>query len=94
VALVGGSFAPVGGHNPHEPLAPRCAVLHGPNVWNFSESYERLDSLGQSQYIRDVDEVVRSVTAVWATQREPDAAALVDPQAEAVISRVLDHLPS
>jgi hypothetical protein len=36
---------------------------------------------------------VRSVTAAWATQRETDAAALADPQAEAVITRVLGHLP-
>jgi 3-deoxy-D-manno-octulosonic-acid transferase len=93
IALVGGSFAQVGGHNPHEPLALGCTVLHGPNVWNFSESYERLDSLGQSQQVQDVDDVVRSVNAVWAMRREPDAAALVDPQAEAVITRVLSHLP-
>ena len=93
IALVGGSFAPVGGHNPHEPLALGCAVLHGPNVWNFSESYERLDSLGQSSLVQGADDVVRSVTAAWATQRATEAAALVDPQAEAVITRVLSHLP-
>ncbi len=93
VALVGGSFAQVGGHNPHEPLALGCSVLHGPNVWNFSESYERLDSLGQSQPVQDVDDVVRAVDAVWARRREPEAAALLDPQAEAVITRVLSHLP-
>jgi 3-deoxy-D-manno-octulosonic-acid transferase len=93
IALVGGSFAPVGGHNPHEPLALGCAVLHGPNVWNFSESYERLDSLGQSSLVQGADDVVRSVTAAWATQRATEAAAMVDPQAEAVITRVLSHLP-
>jgi len=93
IALVGGSFAPVGGHNPHEPLALGCAVLHGPNVWNFSESYERLDSLGHSALVPDVDELVRSVTAAWSAPRDPEAMALVDPQAEAVITRVLHHLP-
>ena len=93
IALVGGSFAPVGGHNPHEPLALGCAVLHGPNVRNFSESYERLDGLGQSSLVRGVDDVVRGVTSAWSTPRDPDAAALVDPQAEAVITRVLSHLP-
>lgn len=93
IALVGGSFAPVGGHNPHEPLALGCAVLHGPNVWNFSESYERLDALGQSSLVGNGDEVVRGVTAAWSTPHDSDAAALVDPQAEAVITRVLSHLP-
>ncbi|MGE0097374.1 MAG: 3-deoxy-D-manno-octulosonic acid transferase [Hydrogenophaga sp.] len=93
IALVGGSFAPVGGHNPHEPLALGCAVLHGPDVWNFSESYERLDGLGQSLLVRDVDEIVQAVVAAWSTPRDPEAAALVDPQAEAVITHVLSHLP-
>lgn len=93
IALMGGSFAPVGGHNPHEPLALGCAVLHGPNVWNFSESYERLDALGQSSLVHSADDLVRSVESAWLQPREPDAVALVDPQAEAVITRVLSHLP-
>ena len=74
-------------------LALGCAVLHGPNVWNFSESYERLDALGQSSLVGNGDEVVRGVTAAWSTPHDSDAAALVDPQAEAVITRVLSHLP-
>ncbi|MCW5653771.1 3-deoxy-D-manno-octulosonic acid transferase [Hydrogenophaga sp.] len=94
IALVGGSFAPVGGHNPHEPLALGCAVLHGPNVWNFSESYERLDALGHSRPVPDADAVVRAVSAVWTQPHARDTAARSDPQAEVVISRVLGLLPA
>ena len=61
VALVGGSVAEVGGHNPHEPLALGCAVLHGPNVWNFAESYERLDAMGLSRPVTGVDMLVDAV---------------------------------
>lgn len=93
VALVGGSFASVGGHNPHEPLALGCAVLHGPNVWNFAESYERLDSLRQARRVGSEAEVAQEVAAVWGSNRPVNTAALVDAQAEAVIERVLGHLP-
>lgn len=94
VALVGGSFASVGGHNPHEPLALGCAVLHGPNVWNFAESYERLDSLRQARPVNSEADVAREVAAVWGANRPVDTTALVDDQAEAVIERVLNHLPA
>ncbi|WP_332751047.1 3-deoxy-D-manno-octulosonic acid transferase [Hydrogenophaga sp.] len=93
VALVGGSFASVGGHNPHEPLALGCAVLHGPNVWNFAESYERLDSLRQARPVNSEADVAREVAAVWGANRPVDTTALVDEQAEAVIERVQALLP-
>ena len=63
VALVGGSIAAVGGHNPFEPLALGCAVLHGPNVWNFAESYQQLDALGLSQPVTDAAQLAAAVAA-------------------------------
>ncbi|MBT9465973.1 glycosyltransferase N-terminal domain-containing protein [Hydrogenophaga sp.] len=93
VALVGGSFASVGGHNPHEPLALGCAVLHGPNVWNFAESYERLDGLRQARRVNSEADVAREVAAVWGANLPVDTTALVDEQAEAVIERVQALLP-
>lgn len=93
VALVGGSFASVGGHNPHEPLALGCAVLHGPNVWNFAESFERLDDLRQARLVSSEADVAREVAAVWSVNRPVHTTALVDEQAEAVIERVQALLP-
>jgi 3-deoxy-D-manno-octulosonic-acid transferase len=66
VALVGGSIAQVGGHNPYEPLALGCAVLHGPNVWNFAESYQQLDALGLSQPVADAAQLAAAVAAAWS----------------------------
>ena len=93
VALVGGSFASVGGHNPHEPLALGCAVLHGPNVWNFAESYERLNGLRQARLVNSEADVALEVAAVWSANQPVDTTALVDAQAEAVIERVQALLP-
>jgi len=44
VAFVGGSIAAKGGHNPYEPVQLDCAVIHGPQVFNFAGIYARLDA--------------------------------------------------
>lgn len=66
VAMMGGSWASVGGHNPHEPLALGCHVVHGPNVWNFAESYKDLDTQDLSQLAIDVEAIAQAVSAIWA----------------------------
>ena len=42
ICIVGGSLADRGGHTPWEPAAHRCAIVHGPHVANFTESYGAL----------------------------------------------------
>jgi 3-deoxy-D-manno-octulosonic-acid transferase len=41
VALLGGSFAPLGGQNLIEAAACGCTVVMGPHTFNFSEVAER-----------------------------------------------------
>jgi 3-deoxy-D-manno-octulosonic-acid transferase len=68
-------------------------VLHGPNVWNFAESYERLDGLRQARLVNGESDVARDVAAVWGANRPVHTTALVDEQAESVIERVQALLP-
>ena len=42
-ALIGGSLAEVGGHNPFEAIKLGCAVISGRNVKNFKEIYATLE---------------------------------------------------
>lgn len=37
VACIGGSFTAIGGHNPIEPAQLGCAIVFGPQMYNFSE---------------------------------------------------------
>jgi 3-deoxy-D-manno-octulosonic-acid transferase len=37
IACIGGSFTPVGGHNPIEAAQLNCAIIFGPYMYNFSE---------------------------------------------------------
>lgn len=93
VALVGGSFASVGGHNPHEPLALGCRVLHGPHVWNFAESYQQLDAAGLSLPVADDAGVERAVEAAWAGAAAPGARPPEDGRAAGVLAHLLGLLP-
>ncbi len=51
VALMGGTFGPVEGHNPWEPAALGAAVLHGPRVANFAADYAALDTAGAARAV-------------------------------------------
>ncbi|UXX84000.1 3-deoxy-D-manno-octulosonic acid transferase [Roseovarius pelagicus] len=46
VVCLGGSFTPVGGHNPYEPAYAGAAVLHGPLYTNFSGAYAEFNAFG------------------------------------------------
>jgi 3-deoxy-D-manno-octulosonic-acid transferase len=41
-AFVGGSLIPHGGQNPLEPARLHCAVMAGPNTFNFDSAYEAI----------------------------------------------------
>jgi 3-deoxy-D-manno-octulosonic-acid transferase len=88
IALVGGSIAEIGGHNPHEPLALGCAVLHGPNVWNFSESYAELDAQGLSRPIRSAADLAASVLAHWQNAHPRTIHRPSDPKIEAMVEQL------
>ena len=70
VAMVGGSWAPVGGHNPYEATALGCSVLHGPHVENFSESYADLDAQGLSRLALGVEPLAAAVAQTWTASEE------------------------
>jgi 3-deoxy-D-manno-octulosonic-acid transferase len=44
VTVIGGSFAPKGGHTPWEPAAYGSALVHGPSVENFADRFAALDA--------------------------------------------------
>jgi 3-deoxy-D-manno-octulosonic-acid transferase len=93
VTFVGGSLAPLGGHNPFEPAAVRSVILHGPEVGNFAPAYVELDTAGGAREVADaaglgaavaellISEGSRRVMAEAAVgvQRrlQPDVAAIV-----------------
>jgi 3-deoxy-D-manno-octulosonic-acid transferase len=69
VVFMGRSFSPGGGHNPIEPARFGCALLHGPNVADFSEIYEALDAAGGALVAADSRDLARSAKRLFAEPR-------------------------
>jgi len=40
IAVLGGAFAPIGGHNPLEPIAFRCKIISGKHIFNQNELFK------------------------------------------------------
>ncbi len=79
VALLGGSFAPLGGQNLIEAAACGCPLVMGPHTFNFAQAAEGSLAAGAALRVADIDEGVRR------------AAALADdPSREDVVRRALD----
>lgn len=71
VSFMGGSLVPVGGHNPFEPAALGSAILHGPEVYNFQDIFERLSAAGAARQVSDWADLGATLARVL----EPDEAA-------------------
>lgn len=56
-AFIGGSFVPIGGHNPIEPALLQCPVLSGPHVHNFSTIFKQLEKKQLVSFVQDSDEL-------------------------------------
>lgn len=54
VALLGGSFAPLGGQNLIEAAACGCPVVMGPHTFNFTQAAEQAELAGAAQRVADM----------------------------------------
>ncbi|MBI2771845.1 MAG: 3-deoxy-D-manno-octulosonic acid transferase [Burkholderiales bacterium] len=76
-ALLGGSFAPLGGQNLIEAAACGCPVVMGPHTFNFSEASQLAQEAGAALRAENMQEAVRMALALAARpqRRESVAAA-------------------
>jgi 3-deoxy-D-manno-octulosonic-acid transferase len=73
MALLGGSFMPLGGQNLIEAAAFGCPVIMGPHTFNFAEAAQNAEAAGAAARVADMDGALNQVLA-WL--REPAAQAL------------------
>ncbi len=83
VAVVGGSFVPVGGHNPLEPAAHALPVITGPHIANFRDIYGSLFRQRAALTVRDAGQLAARLAELLddAARREAlgrRARALLD----------------
>jgi 3-deoxy-D-manno-octulosonic-acid transferase len=66
VALLGGSFAPLGGQNLIEAAACACPVVMGPHTFNFADASELALAAGAAIRVSNVDEAVVQASVLSA----------------------------
>lgn len=71
ICCVGGSFVPVGGHNPIEPALLDSAIAFGPLMTNFSEVAEQMVA---ARAVRQVQNGAELTAFVRAMLTEPETA--------------------
>lgn len=96
VALLGGSFEPLGGQNLIESAACACPLVMGPHTFNFAEAAELALAAGAAQRARNLPEAVRSAAALAQdAQNLQDArrkAAAFANRHQGATARLLDAL--
>ena len=65
VALLGGSFEPLGGQNLIEAAACACPVVMGPHTFNFLEAAEQAEQAGAARRVSDMTAAVQTALA-WS----------------------------
>lgn len=74
-ALLGGSFAPLGGQNLIESTACGCPVIMGPYTFNFAEAAQLAEEAGAALRVQDMAQAV--TTALQMVRFGPDENAHV-----------------
>ena len=68
VALLGGSFAPLGGQNLIEAAACGCPVLMGPHTFNFAQAAEWAQAQGAARRVADMAAALATARALLADE--------------------------
>lgn len=97
IVFLGGSLRQIGGHNPFEVAHAGAAILSGPHVQNFSETFAQMTARGAARLTGSAPEDVAEAVAGWlgdgpARQAAIDAGrALCADQSEA-LARIAGQL--
>jgi 3-deoxy-D-manno-octulosonic-acid transferase len=76
VALLGGSFAPLGGQNLIEAAACGCPIVMGPHTFNFADAAELALAAGAAVRVADIEEgVARALALARSEERQTRADA-------------------
>ncbi|GGE59313.1 3-deoxy-D-manno-octulosonic acid transferase [Niveispirillum cyanobacteriorum] len=96
VTVMGGSFMPVGGHNPIEPALLHSAVIHGPHMFNFAEVAAEMQAAGGLLPLAGPQQIADAVAGLLSEparrQAQAEAAREVALRNATAIDRVMAAL--
>ena len=67
--FLGGSLIKHGGQNPLEAVRYNCNILHGPNVFNFTEIYQFLNNQKISKKIQNLNQAVNTLDKLFTSKK-------------------------
>ncbi|MBW4707881.1 3-deoxy-D-manno-octulosonic acid transferase [Roseobacter sp. YSTF-M11] len=74
IVFLGGSLFPIGGHNPFEVVQADAAVLSGPHVMNFAETFADMTETGAARITPDAEALAEAVGMLLEDSSQRDAA--------------------
>ena len=93
IAFVGGSLSGTGGHNPLEPARLACAIVTGPDIFNFTEVYEGMRAAGGCALVRNGRDLSASLLRLLRDAQTREAmAGRANAWAEDAARAVLDDV--
>jgi 3-deoxy-D-manno-octulosonic-acid transferase len=96
LAVMGGSFTDVGGHNPLEPASLGKAVLMGPYFYNFKEFTLKMRDAGGLLVTQNEEELLSALRSLLADPKKRrimgEAALGVMIRGQGATERTLDHI--
>jgi len=92
IVFVGGSLAPIGGHNFLEAARLNCALLTGPHTENFKEVVETLDAAKAVDIVNDATELAARVSALLDDEAQRTTQAARASQAAQDLAGVTDKV--
>lgn len=92
IVFLGGSLLPIGGHNPFEVAHAGAAVISGPHVANFAETFAEMQEVGAVRQVSNGDDLADTVANLLQSEK-----ALTDMKANSnqfakAQNNVLDHI--
>jgi 3-deoxy-D-manno-octulosonic-acid transferase len=96
IALIGGSFGGVGGHNPFEAARLDCAVLHGHDMRKSASMAAALAAADAAEIVANADDLAAVVARLLADPAQrtvrAEAAARTAAAGRGVLTAVLDRI--
>jgi 3-deoxy-D-manno-octulosonic-acid transferase len=96
IVFLGGSLAPVGGHNPLEQALLGCAILHGPDMSNCAATARALAEAGGAHRVADAEELALEVDRLLRDgterRRMAEAARVAASRQGGVLDEILARL--
>jgi 3-deoxy-D-manno-octulosonic-acid transferase len=91
VVFMGGSLVRHGGQNPIEAVKLGAAVLHGPHIGNFAETYAALDAVEGAETVNDAEELSARAAALLADAAERERRVAAAQRTVATLAGALER---